>query len=83
MAPFVPEAWQEHRHSLISGIDPSSFSARNFPLPVGARTGIVAPLAVGLETLHAAHAFASHRLPSGPHMTTASKNAISAVQEHL
>src|ERR1700730_6178959 len=64
MAPLGPEAWHEHRHSLISGIGgPSSFRVRNFALPVGAPTGIVLPLAVGLDTLHAAQAFTSQRLP--------------------
>src|SRR6266852_4087024 len=67
MAPFGPGAWVHvHRHSLISGIGgPFSLSARNFPLPVGAPTRSVAPLAVGSGTLHDAQAFASHLLPIG------------------
>src|SRR5689334_18896817 len=54
MAPFGPGAFVHvHRHSLISGIGgPFSLSVRNFPVPVGAPTGMVAPLAVGSGTLH-------------------------------
>lgn len=60
----MSESWHEHRHSLIYGIGgPSSFSARNFPTPVGAPTGIVVPLAVGLGMLHALQALATHLLP--------------------
>ena len=67
MLPFGPGAWVHlHRHSLRSGSGgPLSFSERNFPPPVGAPTGSVVPLAVGLGTLHAAQALASHLLPMG------------------
>ena len=53
------------RHSLISGIEPSSLSVRNFPVPVAAPTGSVLPFAVGDGTLQEAQASASHRLPRG------------------
>jgi hypothetical protein len=57
---------QLHRHSLISGNGgPSSLNVRNLPVPVGAPTGMVLPLAVGEGTLHNAQAFASHLLPGG------------------
>src|SRR6266478_942020 len=65
MLPFRPGVHVQ-RHSLRSGTGgPSNLSARNFPLPVGAPTGRVAPLAVGLGTLHDVQAFASHLLPLG------------------
>jgi len=44
---------------------PSRLRARKAGLPVGAPTMMLAPLAVGLGTLHTAHALASHRLPKG------------------
>ena len=55
---------QVQRHSFSAGTGgPFSVSARKVPAPEGAPTGIVTPLAVGLGTLQAAHALASHRLP--------------------
>ncbi len=56
---------QVQRHWFRFGTVPLSCVARKVPDPVGAPTGIAAPLAVGLDTLQAAQAFASHLLPGG------------------
>src|SRR5579863_1122253 len=64
IAPLGPEGWHVHKHSLMSGTGgPSSRRVRNFGLPVGAPTWMMAPLAVGLATLQVAQALASQRLP--------------------